>query len=207
MLWLNCLSKVLVRTWLKEHKMWSGKKIITSQRVRDSRAQSVVSRTKELRSISTWVVIRAVRGLGRHAADTWRSGDWKIEVVGNELQLWSSVGLIFLLILHLAVRIRIRTLTISIRFCLFRDFLPVCLHVFKRDGAKVGDRKTDEGRRISAPHMRRCIDNRAGIIGDNHSFSLSLPITLGRGLRKEDSGHVAPCRYAWPAICSHCDSQ
>lgn len=67
--------------------MWSGKKIITSQRVRDSRAQSVGSRTKELQSISTLAVIRAMRGLGRHAADMWRSCDWKIEVVENELQL------------------------------------------------------------------------------------------------------------------------
>lgn len=35
-------------------------------------------------------------------------------------------------------RERIRTLTISIRFCLFRVFLPVCLRALKRDGAKVG---------------------------------------------------------------------
>lgn len=84
--------------------MWPGKKRITSQRVRDSRAQSVGNRTKELQSISTWVVIRAMKGLGGHAADMWRSGDWEIEVVENELQLRRSVGLIFLLILHLTVR-------------------------------------------------------------------------------------------------------
>lgn len=48
---------------------------------------------------------------------------------------------------------------------------------------KVRDGRTNEGGwRISAPHMRLCIEERPGIIRDNHSISLSLPITLGRGL-------------------------
>lgn len=46
------------------------------------------------------------------------------------------------------------------------------------------ERKSD--RQMSAlpvVPMQQSTDKRAGIIGDNHSFIPSLPITLGRGLR------------------------
>lgn len=140
-LWLNCMSKVFVRAWLKRHKMWSGKKIITSQRVRDSRAQSVGSRT----SYDLW----AMRGLGRYAADMWRSHDWKIEVVENELQLWSSVGLIFLLISRLTVRESELWPSASV-FVFFVFFFPsACMR------SKETERKSGTGRRMKADGSAR----------------------------------------------------
>jgi len=67
----------------------------------------------------------------------------------------------------------------------------MCLYVEERERAT--EIKADSRLSTSAVvFMKLRSEKRAGIIGDNHGFILSLPITLDRELRDEDSRPCIP---------------
>lgn len=80
------------------------------------------------------------------------------------------------------------TVSVSSHVCLF-----LCVCVCERKLETERSRQTDECVSSRAYCMRQSSEKKmAGIIKDYHSFILSLPITVVRGLRDEDNRPCSP---------------